>query len=270
MKRLVTAWAVALLALAALGVWRGGIESGAQQTSTPQARNGTELTESESLLLEIANLQQDQDELLAELAAAQATEVANLAATVVALDEQVVAAEATGAALAGEVGALQTQVAELETAQTGSPGSVPGIEVGIGEVANAGAWDITVTGVEFGDSIEPADPADEPAEAQGVFVLVALEIVNTGTDAQTYDPTWFQIMDDRGRNWPFDFTQTDALALADVGARQYQAIEPGLPATAVVVFDIATDATGLTFGTIEDLSFTGEPQPNPFTVRLEE
>jgi hypothetical protein len=227
------------------------------------------MTESEELLTRVIDLQRNQDVLLDELADAQATERADLAATVTALENQLAAAEATSVAQAGEVEALQTQVADLEAAQAGGPASGPGVEVGLNEVATVGAWDITAIGFERADTIE-TDRAPDPVEAQGIFVLVELEIVNTGTDAQTYDPTWFRITDDRGRSWPFDFTQTDTLSLAGAGARQYQAIQPGLPATAVVVFDVPEDATGLSLRTIEDMSATSAPQPDPFTIHLEE
>jgi hypothetical protein len=63
---------------------------------------------------------------------------------------------------------------------------------------------------------------------------------------------------------------TDTLALAGAGARQYQAIPPGLPTEAVVVFDVPPDATGLKLGIAEDLGATAEPRPDPFAIRLEE
>jgi hypothetical protein len=258
MKRLAKAWGLALTLLLALSVWRGGVESGAQE-SRP---------ESETLLTQVADAHRNEGDLLDELAAAHATEIASLEATATALDDQLVAAEATSAARATEIAALQTQVAGLE-AELGARTAPTGVEVGLGEVANAGPWDVTATGAELSDTIE-LDRLPEPAVAQGVFLLVELEIVNAGTEAQGYDPTWFRIADDRGRSWPFDFTQTDNLALAGAGARQYQAIQPGIPTTAVVVFDIAPDATGLTLRTQEDLSATREPQPDPFTIRLEE
>lgn len=277
MKRLATAWLVAAIVLTVLGGIRGDLRTGAQETTTPTAGGIRQGRESELLLTQIAEAQRNEDVLHAELAAALATEQAGLAATVTALEDQVTAledqataAEATSAALTNEVTALQTEVAELEAGGVTMPADV--VEVGMNEVAQVGAWEITVTGVQRGNEIESRTAGEEPAAAAGEFLLVELEIVNAGVETQTYDPTWFEISDERGRSWPFDFSQTDNLALAGAGIRQYAAVEPGLPQTAVVVFDIAADATGLTLRTLpaDELEFTSAPQPAPFIISLAE
>jgi hypothetical protein len=270
MKRLATAWLVAAIVLTVLGSSRGDLRIGAQETSTPATGDIRQGRESELLLTQIADAQRNEDALHAELAAALATEQAGLVATVTALEGQVTAAEATSAALASEVAALQTEVAELEAGGVTMPAGV--VEVGMNEVAQVGAWEITVTGVQRGNEIESRTAGEEPAAAVGEFLVVELEIVNMGVETQTYDPSWFEISDERGRSWPFDFTQTDNLALAEAGIRQYAAVEPGLPQTAVVVFDIAEDATGLTLRTLpaDELEFTSAPQPAPFIISLAE
>ena len=270
MKRLATARVIAAIVLVVLGSARGDLRTGAQETSTPAAGGIRQGTESDLLLTQIADAQRNEDALHADLASARATERAEMAATVTALADQLSGAEATSAALAAEVAALQTQVAELEAGGVTMPADV--VEVEMNEVAPVGAWEIMVTGVQRGEAIESRTAGEEPATAQGVFLLVELELVNTGTDTQTYDPTWFQITDDRDRSWPFDFTQTDNLALADAGIRQYAAVEPGLPQSAVVVFDIAPDATGLSLRTVpeDELEFTSAPQPAPFIIHIAE
>ncbi len=270
MKRLVTAWLVAAIVLTVIGSMRGGLRTGAQETSTPAAGGSAQRTESELLLTQIANAQRNEDALHAKLAAALATERASAAATVTALEDQVTAAEATSAALASEVAALQTKVAELEAGGVSMPAGV--VEVGMNEVAQVGAWEIMVTGVLRGSEIESRTAGEEPAAAQGEFVVVELEIVNAGRDTQKYDPTWFEISDERGRSWPFDFWQTDNLAMAEAGIRQYTSVEPGLPQTAIVVFDVAKDATGLTLRTLppDELEDTSAPQPAPFVINLTE
>jgi Domain of unknown function (DUF4352) len=261
MKRLAGAWVVGLFCVMLVGVWGGGAGSWAQETGTPGA-------DAERLLTQVADSQRAQDALLAELAAAHASDLAAAAATTTALTAEITALEATRSAQAGEISTLQTQVAELEAAMPTPATPVPLVEVGLNEVAQAGPWDFRVSSVERQESLEV--PGGEPANPQGVFLLVTLNVINTGTEDQTYDPTWFQVTDDRGRGWTFDFTMTDTLALAGAGARQYGAISPGLPTEAVVIFDVPPDATGLTLGVAEDLGATSEPQPDPFAIRLEE
>ena len=62
----------------------------------------------------------------------------------------------------------------------------------------------------------------------------------------------------------------DTLALAGVGAHQYQSVAPGLSTEAVVVFDVPPDATGLSLEVAEDLGATSEPRPFPCAIRLEQ
>jgi hypothetical protein len=261
MKRLALAWVVGLLGVIMVGLWGGDAGSWAQETGTLGSDAGR-------LMTQVADSQRAQDALLAELAAAHASDLAAAAATTTALTAEITALEATRSAQVGEISALQTQVAELEAAMPTPATPVPVAEVGLNEVAHAGPWDFRVSSVERQEAIEVA--GGEPADPQGVFLLVTLNVVNTGTDDQTYDPTWFQVTDDQGRGWTFDFTMTDTLALAGAGARQYGAIPPGLPTEAVVVFDVPPDATGLTLGVAEELGATSEPRPDPFAIRLEE
>jgi hypothetical protein len=143
----------------------------------------------------------------------------------------------------------------------------PGSGAGLNSAA-AGPWEFTVTGVERQESLEVPGGASAPINPKGVFLLVRLRVVNTGTEDQTYDPTWFRVTDDRGRGWSFDFTATDTLALAGAGERQYHAVPPGLPTEAVVVFDVPPDATGLTLGVAEELGATSEPRPSTFSIPL--
>jgi hypothetical protein len=261
-NRWVCAWLVALMGVAMVGWWGGGAGSWAQEAGTPHA-------DADRLLTQVADAQRAEDALLAELAAARASELAAAAATTTALTAEVAAAAATQTAQASEIAVLQTRVAELEAAQTPIATPAPVVEVGLNEVAHAGSWDVTVTQVERHDALDVPEGASPPTRPQGVFLLVTLNLVNTGTDAQTYDPTWFQVRDDRDRMWLFDFSATDTLALAGAGTRQYHSVPPGLPTEAVVVFDVPPDATGLSLGVAEDLAATSEPQPFPFAIRLE-
>jgi hypothetical protein len=263
MKRLAVAWVVGLLGVMMAGLWGGGIGSRAQESSTPGA-------DSERLLTQVADAQRAEDALLAELAAARASELAAAAATTTALTAEVTAADATRAAQASEIAALQTQVAELQAAIPTPATPVPMVEVGLNEVAHAGPWDFRVTAVKRQEALEVPGGTSAPTTPQGVFLLVTLNVINTGTEDQTYDPTWFRVTDDRGRGWSFDFTATDTLALAGAGARQYEAIPPGLPTEAVVVFDVPPDATGLILGVDEEQAATNEGWPSAFAIRLEE
>lgn len=266
--RFALAWLVALLVLGLVGMGGGVPGSVAQESGTPEAG----AVDTAGLLTQVAESQSVQDALLAQLAAAHASEQAAAAATTTALTAELAALDATRAAQEGEIAALQTQVAELEALIPTPATPAPMVEVGLNEVAQAGAWDFRVTGVERQETLQvPGQAADaEPIDPLGVFLLVTLDVVNTGTADQTYDPTWFRVSDDQGRGWTFDFSATDTLALAGAGARQYSAVPPGLPTEAVVVFDVPPDATGLKLGIAEDLGATSEPRPSAFVIRLEE
>jgi hypothetical protein len=228
--------------------------------------------------------------LATQVAAAQDVDAA-LAAAVAA--EQAARSElATGVAdaraaneqLAATVAALQTQVAGLAAPGPAEPAAASpvagtGAAVGLNEVAHAGAWDFTVTGVERRESIA-APELPETFNPRGVYLLVTLTVVNAGTEPDYFDHNWFRVTDDRGRTLPYVSAPTVALQIyrpAGFPADDLPGsptLQPGLPYTAVLVFDIPADATGLTLRLadpeeLEQMTTLTERMPSPFAIRLE-
>src|SRR5688500_20294602 len=82
MKRLAGAWVVGLFCVMRVGVWGGGAGSWAQEAGTLGVDAGR-------LMTQVADSQRAQDALLAELAAAHASDLAAAAATTTALTAEI-------------------------------------------------------------------------------------------------------------------------------------------------------------------------------------
>ena len=136
--------------------------------------------------------------------------------------------------------------------------------VAVGEVADTGALDLTVTAVER--TTEPV-AGFAPEEA---FVVVRATLTPTATTV-TWNLDWFEVSDDRGNTYPVA-VPTDALALAegDRLTRSFAALEPGTTYEIALVFDVPAEATGLVLQASEfAASFVAEGAPEPFAVALD-
>lgn len=76
--------------------------------------------------------------------------------------------------------------------------------------------------------------------ADGVFVVVALEITNVGDESFDLSSNVFHLVDSQGREYD---TDTEAVIRAENGL-SYEQVNPDLTITGVVIFDVPSDQTG--------------------------
>lgn len=124
--------------------------------------------------------------------------------------------------------------------QTSSEASATSVAIGEPAAAATDGWTITVTGVAQVPSIEVNG---ETKRALGKYIAVTFTMENTGTRQQALGGNRFKLADDQGRNYTWYEAGTNASGKQELGSR----INPGLTASAVIIFDVPTDATGLVF-----------------------
>lgn len=133
--------------------------------------------------------------------------------------------------------------------------STPGSNLMPGKTWADGTWEVTVTGHELSPTIDSAYRQDA---ARGVYVIVYLDVTNTGHDPIPFPYRDLMLTDAEGRRFQYD---SDALfnltyALLDVGAPNLEKFQPGLTYSTGVVFDIPAIATGLMKLTNTDEAFS--------------
>jgi hypothetical protein len=157
--------------------------------------------------------------------------------------------------------ALQTQVADLKQriSELSGPKAAPtsaaagGTTLKVNETFTNESWAITVTGYEISPTV---DSSYEQNVARGVYCIVYFTVTNVGNSPVEFPYMDLQLSDSEGRSYGPD---SDALfnlvyVIFESGA-PYEPLQPGLPYTTAIAFDIPADATGLTF-TSENRAFT--------------
>ncbi|MGC0141928.1 DUF4352 domain-containing protein [Pseudactinotalea sp. Z1732] len=133
-------------------------------------------------------------------------------------------------------GAAPGQSAETN-ADAAQQDDEPAEAPGIGENVSDGDFEFVVTEVETGvDRIGSEFLNEQP---QGQFVLVYLEVTNTGSAAETFWTSEQGLVDTEGRTHSAD---DSAALLLDDGEFLLTEINPGNTARTALVFDIPADA----------------------------
>ncbi|MFD2675482.1 DUF4352 domain-containing protein [Gulosibacter bifidus] len=109
---------------------------------------------------------------------------------------------------------------------------------GIGQPAQAGDFEFTVTEVETGVASVGGEYFSE--DAQGQFVLVHVNVTNVGDKAETLTSSLQKLVDDQGREHEAD--SSAAIYIEDSNTL-YERVNPGNSVSGVLVFDIPADAT---------------------------
>jgi hypothetical protein len=139
---------------------------------------------------------------------------------------------------------------EPDESSGGSSAAEPGSQevFAIGEKAHTGDFDVVVHQVT--DPWTSTNQFDTP-QAGNRFVAVEVEVTNTGAEVQTISSLLgAELTDSLNRPW-------DA-ALAGVGLPSLDGdVQPGQARRGWMVFDVATDATGLTLRLKGNLTATG-------------
>ena len=108
--------------------------------------------------------------------------------------------------------------------------------VGIGTPVASGDLEFTVTGVEPGGT-EIGDVLT--TTAQGEFLLVHIEVRNTGDSAETFSDSGQKLIDSQGREHETDSSASIYLPDNDV---LFTSINPGNTVVGTLVFDLPADA----------------------------
>lgn len=130
------------------------------------------------------------------------------------------------------------------------PADQPESMVGIGQPVSDGKFEFTVTGVE-----NPGKTIGEvfPQEAQGTWVIVRVDVTNTGNEAGMLDASSQKAFDGQGR----EFTAESVPSLEDWDKVFLNAINPGNGIKgAPIVFDVP-DGTTLDRIELHDSLFSG-------------
>ncbi|WP_374928806.1 DUF4352 domain-containing protein [Kytococcus sedentarius] len=108
---------------------------------------------------------------------------------------------------------------------------------GVGDKVTAGDFEYTVTKItpgvkQIGDSTFGEKP-------QGQFVLVALTVTNTGSEAQMFDDSQHKLVDSEGREHSAD---SEAAIYVEGNDSFLEDVNPGNTLKGTVVFDVPADA----------------------------
>lgn len=104
---------------------------------------------------------------------------------------------------------------------------------GIGDTVVLAGFEITVTSIETGVSSVGDQYLSE--DAQGAFVLLGIEVTNTGASAETVLSSSFIVRDADDRE--FDASSTASIYLGDSGF-SFEEINPGNTASGILAFDL--------------------------------
>jgi hypothetical protein len=107
--------------------------------------------------------------------------------------------------------------------------------------AEFGNWTLTVTGAE---PVPTVSGASETFTARGVYVVVSLNVTNTGNAPQEFPYRDLVLRDARGRMFSVDTDPTIRL-IRTYDVSWYENLQPGLAYDTAIVFDVPVDATGL-------------------------
>ncbi len=97
----------------------------------------------------------------------------------------------------------------------------------------------------------------EATAASGVFVIIKLECELLGKESGNVDSSQFVIVDSRERVFEASTDATTALIFSSKEPFVFKQVNPNVPITGYVAFDVAKDATGLKLK-IKDLRLTSD------------
>ncbi len=145
---------------------------------------------------------------------------------------------ATIGAYQQEVSVLQTQVGAAITAVPTPAPATPAGPLGAG-------WQVTIAKATRTASLtDPASPT--PVQARGVYLVLRLNVVNSGLTPVTRFPWWtLRVRDGAGRFFTPQQGATVTYAANAPDLDRPEAFQPGLTYRAAVVFDVPATAGGL-------------------------
>lgn len=128
----------------------------------------------------------------------------------------------------------------------------------IGQPANDGKFEFTVTGIDCGKASVGSNEF-LTKQAQGQFCLLNITVKNIGNEAQTLDDSSQLLFDAKGNKYSAD--SSASFDANPSGSTFLNTINPGNSVSGVVVFDIPKDVTP-TQAELHDSSFSGGVKVN--------
>lgn len=143
-----------------------------------------------------------------------------------------------------------TPTTRAASTPTGIPNPIPEATQGpmptprpaIGATVQAEGWALTVTSIDLFESVGDSD-------AEGVFLYVRMAISNSGSAPAAFPFTGLVVIDINGESYFLSEAATAETLQYDYGITLDQQLNPGDLRNVAAVFDIPTDATGLTLTT---------------------
>jgi len=162
-------------------------------------------------------------------------------ATIEAQETEIAELRATSQARGERINAQRTQIAELKALLP-----VINDDPAIGDVFAIRNFEFTLQGTDLFEAVGSFDPQ----EANGIYLVVYLDVRNVSTSPQEFPYRDFQVEDGRGRSYSQDSTGTiyfisDAFDIQN----PFGTLQPDLIYSTAVVFDVPVDATGFTLST---------------------
>lgn len=123
----------------------------------------------------------------------------------------------------------------------------------IGEAANDGKFEFTVSGIECGRATVGTNEY-LTSTAQGQYCLLSVAVKNIGNEAQTFDGSSQVVYNAAGQKYSAD--SAAAIYANPTNSTFLNQINPGNTVTGIVVFDIPKDQTPVT-AELHDSPFSG-------------
>lgn len=162
-------------------------------------------------------------------------------ATIEAQETEIAELRATSQARGEKINAQRTQIAELKAL-------LPSVneDPAIGDVFAIRNFEFTLQGTDLFEAVGSFDPQD----ANGIYLVVYLDVANVTDSPAAFPYDTFQVEDGRGRSFSYDSTGT-IYFISDAfdGASPFDQFQPGIIYSTAVVFDVPVDSTGFTLST---------------------
>ena len=111
---------------------------------------------------------------------------------------------------------------------------------GLGDAVPTGDWEITVSNVESG--VSQVGDQYLNSTAQGQYILVDVEVKNTGTEPTYFFEDDVKLLDDAGNTYATD-SEASLYTTESGDVFLLEEINPGNTASGVLVFDVPADAS---------------------------
>jgi hypothetical protein len=160
-------------------------------------------------------------------------------ATIEALLTRVAELEGTVEARGEKINAQRTQIADLR-----SQLPVVNEDPAIGDVFAISNFEFTVQGTNVLDAVGDFDPQ----EANGIYLVVYLDVKNVSDRPRLFPYDDFEVVDGQRRTYSFDDMAAISLLIFEMDQMMsiYDELQPGVITSTAVIFDVPVEATGFT------------------------